>query len=528
MSRFFKTFLSLGIVICMLLSICACDIDTDVLDMDADIGSKVTTDTEQETDDDNNKDNKPSDGQTGGGNGGTGNSEPSISDKLGFDKQDNSGKKFVILANNSYAITERDFYVDDIGYNQLSKAIYERNKACEEYLNVSLELERRAGAYNSDMVQHIRLSIMSGECPYDMVAMGLNTGITGGYIDIYENVMKMDGIDLNHQWWTEDIVKNAAINNQLYFLTGDACLSMYNYMGCILANLDVADDWRINTDLYKTVKSGDWTIDEMLRLTKLVGEDTDGNGTMESIADETYGWCMHNVLVRLMWSSCNIELIVRQADGTFALRDSMDARMTDFVDKLRVAYNDPHTDYVAQDSEAIKDFVYDRVLLMSTYLGTVENLRVNNIESSFAILPMPKYDGNQKDYISASIGSYNALFFPITMSSPELSAQVAEFMGYYGNEKVVPTYYDEMFKYKLNNNVANVEMLDLIRDKLCMTTNETYGLISAGGVNPVGSWVQLTDYSAKNGFYASPASFWQINAPTAKNAIQSYVFQYFQ
>ena len=461
----------------------------------------------------------------------------SAADILGFDKQNNNDKVFTVFVNNTYPSTERDFYVANSSENNLTKAIYERNVACEEYLGIKFDFKRDKGAYNSDLPKTLDTLIKGQACEYDMVAMGLNTGIAGNYINIYSNVMKMKYIDLNHEWWVQDMVEQTSINGQLYFLTGDACLSTYSYIGCILANLAVSDEWQTNTDLYQTVKDGDWTVDEMLRLAKMVGEDTDNNGAMESKTGETYGWCMHNVLVRLMWSSCNMELIVRNADGTFALRDSLDTRMMDFVTTLKNAYDDPHTDVVAGDmtaatDDAIKDFVGDRVLFMSTYLETAEKMKTNNMESPFAILPMPKYDDAQEDYISANIASYNALFFPISIESmdgksAELSAMVAEFMGWQGKEKLVPEYYDVTMKYKNSDVSANIEMLDLIRDKLRVTPNESYGVISVSGVGAVMGWVQLTDYAVKSGFYADPASHWQTNAPIVRSAIQTYVLQYF-
>lgn len=398
-----------------------------------------------------------------------------------------------------------------------------------------MDFRRDNGGYDSNLPTTLDTQIKGQSCEYDMVAMGLNTGIAGNYINIYSNVMEMDYINLDHEWWVQDMVEQTSINNQLYFLTGDACLSTYSYIGCILANLAVADEWRTETDLYQTVKDGNWTFDEMLRLAKMVGEDTDGNGEMESKTGETYGWCMHNVLVRLMWSSCDMQLITRQSDGTFALRDSLDSRMMDFHSALMDAYNDPHTDVVSGDmtastDDAIKDFVGDRTLFMSTYLATAEKLKTNNMESPFAILPMPKYDDNQENYISANIASYNAIFFPISIEntagkSAELSAMVAEFMGWQGKEVLVPEYYDVSMKYKNNDVAANIEMLDLIRDSLRVTPNESYGVISAV------TWTQLTDYAAKNSpnetFYKNPASFWQNNAPAARSAIAAYVLQYF-
>ncbi len=444
---------------------------------------------------------------------------------LGFEEQ-NYDRDFNILLNNTYPITTRDFMVE-YSESGLSKVIYERNLACEEYLGITIKFTPEPGHYNSGMPERIYTLVTSGACEYDMVSMALNTGIIGGYIDIYKNIMQMDYMNLDHEWWVQDLIAQNAINNQLYFVTGDACISTYAYIGCVFANLKVADDYNVNVNLYDLVDSGDWTMEEFYRLFKMVGSDDNGDGVYDPLT-ETYGWCNHNIGVRLMWSSADIELIVRKSDGTFALRDGLDSRILDFVDDIKTAYDDPLSDYTGVDAEMIDAMVDDRVFLVTSYLGKAEDFKANNMESPFAILPSPKYDAEQEDYISTNMPSYNALFFPSTISNEDLSAQVAEFMGWYGKTVVVPEYYDETLKYKNNDVKDNIEMLELIRDKLRVTPNESYGVISGNGADSVMYWTQLTDITASDtGFYSNPSSVWKQQASTIANNISTYILQYF-
>ena len=106
-----------------------------------------------------------------------------------------------------------------------------------------------------------------------------------------------------------------------------------------------------------------------------------------------------------------------------------------------------------------------------------------------------------------------------------MSAQVAEFMGYYGQTRVVPSYYDESLKLR-NNTVgeANVEMLDLIREKLRISPNEVYGTID--------DLIGLTPTTVKNmgetGFYALPTSTWGTVRTAYNDAVLNYIYQYFR
>lgn len=454
-------------------------------------------------------------------------------DILGFEQQDYQDKEFTILLNNAYTFNERDFWVSDSTANGLSRAIYERNRMCEDYLGIKINIDAKAGAHGSTVTEELdRIVKGGGECPWDMVAIGMGMIVQGGKIDIYKNIMKMDYIDLDHDWWVDGLVDQLSINNQLYLIAGDVCQSTYTYIGATYANLAVAETFHIDIDFYELVKSGDWTLDEFFRLYKLVGEDSNGDGKYDS-ETETYGWCNHGIGARLMWTAAGIEMIQRQSDGTFALRSSLDSRIIDLVDKFMTAFEDPHSEYVGDDEQMAKAFAEDRVLFVTSYLGQAENFRKSNMESPFAILPMPKYDDSQEDYIASNSGTYNALCFPVTAASDELCAQVAEYMGYYGQKYVIPQYYDVALKYKQNDVAANIEMIDLLRDKLIITPNESYGSIQAQGVSQIMYFTQLTYYTTgKKGdgskaFYANPSSVWQTVSGPISGAIRNYVLQYY-
>ena len=450
-------------------------------------------------------------------------------DILGFDKQ-NYNKEFNILLNDRPQNIV-DFHAAEGSSDKLSTAVYERNLACEEYLGISINITTEPGQWNSGMPEKIYNLVLNGACEYDMVAMGLNTSIIGGHIDIYKNIMQMDYVEPTHSWWVQDLIDQVSINNQLYFLTGDACISTYKYIGCVFTNLAVADNYNLDVDFYELVKSGNWTMEQFITLFKKVGVDRNNDGDYID-EDEEYGWCNFNTGVRMMWSSADVNLIEAKADGTFAPRESLDDRIINFITTLKGAYDDPRSTYSDDTNAMVSAFSQDRVLFVTWYLYAAELYKASNVESPFAILPLPKYDNQQKDYISTNASAYNALFFPTTVKTPEMSAQVAEFMGWYGQHTVVPEYYDQTLKYRQNDVEANIEMLDLIRDKLRVTPNETYGVLDTknGGRNALISMTQMTkaNAGAETGFYTTPSSVWGTRYPNFKAWTESYVNKFFK
>jgi len=319
------------------------------------------------------------------------------------------------------------------------------------------------------------------------------------------------------------MMEQVSINNKLIFLSGDACISTYAYLGCVFANLKVADDYKLDVNFYDLVKTGKWTLEEFYRLSNMVGLDQENDGVYNPKTD-TFGWANIQTGVRVMWSSCDMNLIVRENDGTFAVRETLDDRILNFMSTIKTMYESPRSSFftAATTKDAITAFVQDRCLFASFYVYMSKDFISNGMVSPFAVLPLPMYDAAQGDYISTNISAYNALFFPITMSKPELSAKVAEYMGWFGQEKVVPAYYDESLKYKDNEVEENIEMLDLIRDKLRVTPNEVFGTI--------GDLIGLTATTDKNmeNFYANPASTWKKERNNFADGVSNYIFQYFQ
>ena len=449
----------------------------------------------------------------------------SYEEVLGFGQQ-NYGREFKVLLNNVYPIFERDFYVEDVESNNLNRVVYNRNNACEKYLGITLVYVCEPGDWKSGISTKVENLVLSDACDYDMMAVAVNAGLNGGNIGIYQNIMEMEYINFDHTWWIQDMIEQNSINGQLYFLAGDACMTTYSSMGCVFANLAVAEKYKLDVDFYELVKSGNWTVEQLFTLFKKVKDDSNGDGTLDPLT-ETYGWCDHGVGTRLMWSSCNINMLERKSDDTFVLREKLDTRTLKFVSDMKEAWESDLSYHTEKDDEMANAFASDRVLFATTQLARIEDIKGRSMESSFAVLPLPKYDTDQDDYISTSMANHNAIFFPVSISSPELSGKVAEFMGFYGQGYVIPEYYDVNLKYKQNDDKANLEMLDLIRDKLRVTPNETYGAVAGG--KSVMTMTQTTDTNmAEKGFYSDPVSCWEQNVNAMSGEIKAYIYEYYK
>lgn len=112
-----------------------------------------------------------------------------------------------------------------------------------------------------------------------------------------------------------------------------------------------------------------------------------------------------------------------------------------------------------------------------------------NVEHEFGILPYPKFDENQDNYIA--LDWTGLMCAPLVAEDHDIIGEVMELYAYYSSEEVLPAYYDIVLGEKLSRDPESRDMLDLIFD----------GIVFDAGMNYFG-------FSASvGGFRGLPASF---------------------
>ena len=109
-------------------------------------------------------------------------------------------------------------------------------------------------------------------------------------------------------------------------------------------------------------------------------------------------------------------------------------------------------------------------------LSNAELLRDYTVE--FGLIPYPKYDEAQKDYISLDWGGL--LSVPCTITNPELVGAAMELLAWESANEVLPTYYDIVLTGKLSRDDDAVKMLDILFDTITYEIGGNYFGFSTG------------------------------------------------
>jgi len=106
-------------------------------------------------------------------------------------------------------------------------------------------------------------------------------------------------------------------------------------------------------------------------------------------------------------------------------------------------------------------FTANRILFFDTNMANVQTYR--NMETDFGIIPPPKRDETQKEYISnLTVMWTNSLCIPTTVSDFERTGIITGALAAESLYTVIPAYYDIQLKTKIARDEESSEMLDMI------------------------------------------------------------------
>lgn len=114
-----------------------------------------------------------------------------------------------------------------------------------------------------------------------------------------------------------------------------------------------------------------------------------------------------------------------------------------------------------------KALMEDRNLFYCSALRVTSALR--DIKSAYGILPFPKYDALQNEYISDVSQSTVLWCIPVTASDYSLTSKFCEVFAHYSRENMIPAYYEVSLQEKYSRDSDTKEMLQIIRDSLRLT-----------------------------------------------------------
>ncbi len=372
------------------------------------------------------------------------------------------GKTFTWMGPDSWEAPKEDEETGDVE----DDAMYYRQRDIEDKFGLTWVNNRAptstATDTSSPTVDMIKQDVMAGTGAYDAAYAGNMHTQQLLINNCLMNLTDFTTMDLDREWWQQNLKDTLSIGGELYFLTGPIVSYYYQDAMCVVFNKQVAEDYGIG-DLYDLVRNDEWTFDKMLEVAQAVPENANGNGAyryagIDGLAVATaHGYSMTEF----------------DEAGNPYIAETVPQGLVDIADKYSIIFGDDTqtvgtkwlTVSVGESFEekyGYEDWGYmfadNKILFQMTDTAGVTYLRT--LDVNFGVLPMPKGYDTMENYVS--FGSGHNVFVPKSIKDPQMVDVILEVMAALGYKYFKPTFYDNMLKSRSVKDFESKEMLDII------------------------------------------------------------------
>lgn len=392
-----------------------------------------------------------------------------ISDNLPSDLN-YAGAEVTIISRDREGWTRGEVSVEKLTGDPVNDAIYERNKAVEQRLNIKLTSILDNDAASDAVPNKVITSVQAGTGDYDIMAACSYTTFPHTLTGNFANLADTEYIDLDQPWWTQGYNEAISYENLQFTATGSLLLSIYRFAFVTVFNKDLFTD-ASQPHLYDTVESGEWTLDKQTSLVPLFYKEN-GDGVADT--KDIYGFVSSNLIsTDPYWSACDIDIIGKNSDGGLEYVLDTD-KLHNATDKILALYygTDGGSHILSSyggdaEQDDIRDIFADGHAAMATLrIMALENSIMRNMENEYGVIPMPKYDTAQKDYKTLLHDQFTVVSIPTTVKFERLDmvSAVLEAMGSTSYKIVKPVYYEETLRTKIANDPQSSLMMDIITE----------------------------------------------------------------
>ncbi len=363
------------------------------------------------------------------------------------------------------------FFAEEATGDAMNDAIYNRMIFVEEYLNVDMVNENIV-----DLMQvstQVKNTVQAGDDAYSLAHLHCISAVselpTGGYI---YNLDTMPHLNMEAEWWNRTQMDVLRLGKNTYYGISDY---MIPCPYAIFFNKEMIVDHGMDNP-YELVYEGKWTLDRFLDMCMAVAQDLNGDG--QYTMDDVVGVSTNEISKYIPFMTAADQFITSTNDSGRIELAMNNEKTISIVEKLYKLIEHAGALYYPKSMADEDSFQMStgRILFFLNAIPYAEDLR--DCEVDVGILPYPKYDEAQENYISQDWGGMMCV--PVSIQDPEMVGSVIELLSWESGNEVIPAYYDVTLSGKLARDEDSRNMLDLLFDTIAYEIGGNYFGFSAG------------------------------------------------
>lgn len=366
-------------------------------------------------------------------------------------------------------------FVEDENGEVINDAVYKRNMLVEELLNIEFNpiYSYFSGAGDDPTYTRIRSDVMGGG-EYEVILFPAFYSSTLVAEGIFSDMTALPHVDFSQSYWSKNYIDSVTIDGRVYTAAGDGLLQFMRGCFCFPFNQEMAQRYDVE-NLYDLVYDGKWTLDKMATIVKPLYSDLNGDGKRD--VDDQYGMDFfdHTCFLAFLDSS-KAPAFTRNGDEFIFSFDS-ERNVTLFDKVFSMAHENEGflaTFQTPNIQRSTMPFFQGNALMTTLILYDINLFR--DLDFTYGLLPYPKFDEAQDEYVTMVSGAMNVFAVPVTAAGSEKVGAVLEAMSIYGEELTTPAYYEVAMKTKYTNDDDSAKMFDIIKNGSCVNIGEVFAM----------------------------------------------------
>ena len=363
----------------------------------------------------------------------------------------------------------------------IQDAIWERNRNVETRLNIIFNFQRTAKSSLNDVKTELSALVLAGSDEFDIISSTANTTVQASLYPYLYELSDLKYVDITQPWWRTSGIKELSFDGENFrFLMGDHTLNDYLKCGVMYYNKDMYTDvtQKDGDELYQDVLDGTWTWDDVITLTTKAYADLNGDGTAN--AGDRFGLMIPQnyteATVHMLYACDPIDA-KRTPDG-IDLSTINNEKNISIVDLLIKVTHNPTGVYVSDKNidKSPEYFAQNRALLWTGRLTNATAATMREMESDYGILPMPKYNEEQEEYITLIHTSSTVTCLPKTIKANRIDTvdAVLEAWASEAYRTVITPFIETALKMKYSRDAKSAQVIDIIFDDPMISFTDMY------------------------------------------------------
>lgn len=362
--------------------------------------------------------------------------------------------------------------------DEVAHEVYKRNRAVQDRFNCAFDFvafgESKWDEVNATVYNQI---LTGGDTCCDIFMCTEHQLNQGKIYNMFADCGDLEYINTDKPYWWTDMMMECSLNGStMPFLMGDISMLSYLKMGIIYYNKNLYSSYNGGADpdeIYQLVLDGKWTLDELMTMSKDIYVDVNNNGNRDGAdrygmavggAEAEYAEYLHFLL------GCDLTLYNREYVSKVGMEIPVIAmnneRVRNSVEKL---HNLMGQDGVYFNPDLTIDnnaycFSQGLLLFYPGRFSAAHDGSLKEMTDKYGVLPMPKYDTDQENYVSYVHDSSSAVALPVGKSEEtyRMASVVLEAMACYNYKNTAPILLDKLLAGRYASDGMTAEVVDIV------------------------------------------------------------------